>query len=159
GYRFSLIARALGQQMQVFVEREFGLAIAEYRILTVLEDAAAPSIREIAYHSQIDKAQVTRCIANLVQRGLVVQNIDKSDRRLRNIKLTPAGRSVLVKALPFNKQRQLRLEGLLTESELKTLSKVLALFKGEVDQMLLEEEKKANPRIGSRRSARHRPSP
>ncbi len=142
GYRFSSISRALGQQMLLYVEREFGLGLAEYRILTVLEDGESPSIREIATKSQIDKAQVTRCMSALVQRGLVTQAVDARDRRLRSITLTKAGRSLLATMWPFNKDRNERLERSVTKSELDTLWKVLDRFDREVEEMLNEENQK-----------------
>jgi DNA-binding MarR family transcriptional regulator len=144
GYRFSLISRALGQQMLLHVEREFGLSLAEYRILTVLEDAESPSVKEIALKSQIDKAQVTRCMATLQQKGLVTQTDDVRDRRLRSITLTKAGRSLLTAMLPFNKERNERLERSITKSELDILWKVLARFDREVGEMLNEEKQKSS---------------
>lgn len=142
GYRFSLISRALGQQMHLYVERELGLNLAEYRILTVLEDSASPSIKEIATKSQIDKAQVTRCMSALQQKGLVTQAVDTQDRRLRSITLTKAGRSLLASMLPFNKERNERLERCISKPELDVLWKILARFDEEVEEMLDEQKKK-----------------
>lgn len=139
GYRFSTIGRALGQQMLLFVEREFGLRLAEYRVLTVLEDEAFPSVKQIATKSQIDKSQVTRCLSALVQKGLVNQAVDDHDRRLRAIRLTRAGRTLLEKMLPFNKERQERLERCVSKSELEIFWKVLARFDQEVREMLAEQ--------------------
>jgi DNA-binding MarR family transcriptional regulator len=140
GYRFSLLSRALGQQMLLYVEREFGLGLAEYRILTVLEDSESPSIKEIATKSQIDKAQVTRCMTTLAKRGLVTQTVDAQDRRLRSITLTKAGRSLLASMLPFNKERNERLERSVTKSDLDILWKVLDRFDREVEAMLNEQK-------------------
>jgi DNA-binding MarR family transcriptional regulator len=148
GYRFSTIGRALGQQMLLFVEREFGLTLAEYRILTVLENNESPSVKQIASQSQIDKAQVTRCMTALVEKGLVNQSVDEQDRRLRAIKLTRAGRALLDKMLPFNKERQERLERCVTRSELEIFWKVLARFDREVKDMLAEQMKKSTPSRG-----------
>lgn len=149
GYRFSLISRALGQQMLLFVEREFGLSLAEYRILTVLEDSESPSIKQIATDSQIDKGQVTRCMSALLAKGLVTQTVDARDRRLRSIKLTKAGRSLLAAMLPFNKERNERLERCITKSELEVLWKILARFGREVEGMLNEQKQKSSQHRGS----------
>jgi DNA-binding MarR family transcriptional regulator len=143
GYRFSLMSRALGQQMLLYVEREFGLGLAEYRILTVLEDSESPSIKEIAKKSQIDKGQVTRCMTILVKKGLVTQIVDARDRRLRSITLTKAGRSLLTSMLPFNKERNERLERCVTKPELHVLWKILDRFDREVEEMLNEEKQKS----------------
>jgi DNA-binding MarR family transcriptional regulator len=79
-YRFNRIAYALAQHMLLHIDREFGLNLAEYRILTVLADRKAPSIKDIAEYTQLDKAHVTRALTGLIGRGLATQIVDKQDR-------------------------------------------------------------------------------
>lgn len=138
---FSLISRMLSQQMLVYVRREFGLNLAEYRILTVLGENRSASIKDIAAGTQFDKAQVVRAVASLTRRGLATHAVDGRDRRLRAVKLTPAGRSMLARTLPFTTGRQKRLERALTAAELRTLWKALAVLL-EQAQVMLDEELK-----------------
>jgi len=142
GYRFGMISRALAQHMLLYVEREFGLNLAEYRVLITLANRDAPSIRDIAADSAMDKAHVTRALANLIARGLVTQAADQGDRRLRVVGLTAAGRATIMAAQPFSIGRQERLERCLTASELRVLWKALSVLSDEADRMLAEEEKK-----------------
>ena len=44
-YRFNRIADALAQHMLLHVDREFGLNLAEYRIMSVLADRMRPRSR------------------------------------------------------------------------------------------------------------------
>jgi len=140
GYRFSMVASALGQHMLQHVQREHGLNIAEYRIMTNLRAFEAPSIRDIAKHSQLDKAHVTRALAVLIDRGLVTQIVDPHDRRLRVVRLTPAGQTILNEIEPFAAGRQKRLEGCLSSNEIHVLDKALSLILSEAEQMLAESE-------------------
>jgi DNA-binding MarR family transcriptional regulator len=146
GYRFSMIARALAQHMLLYVEREFGLNLAEYRILSTLANRDSPSIRDIAADSQIDKSHVTRALADLIERGQVTQAVDQGDRRLRVVDLTPAGRAIIAATLPFSVERQERLERCLSASELRVLWKALSVLSHEADRMLAEEEAKGSRR-------------
>jgi len=140
GYRFHMISRLLGQHMLVHAEREYGLNLAEYRIMTVLASRKSPSIKDIAANTDLDKAQITRALANLVERGIAEQKVDANDRRLRAVKLTPAG-SATIKALDrFVMARQRRLEARLTKSELDVLWKAIAVLRDEADKMLAEEK-------------------
>src|SRR5262245_47967509 len=116
GFWFSKISRALSQQMLLHVRREFGLNLAEYRTLTILAERGSVSIKDIAADIDLDKAQVTRAIADLTKRGLSIHTVDRRDRRLRVVKLTPAGRSMFAGTVPFSVARQERLERLLTSS-------------------------------------------
>ncbi len=62
--------------MLVHVGREYGLNLAEYRIMTVLANRKSPSIKDIAAHTDLDKAHVTRALAGLVERGIADQRVD-----------------------------------------------------------------------------------
>jgi DNA-binding MarR family transcriptional regulator len=146
GYRFSMISRALAQHMLLYVEREFGLNLAEYRILGTLANRESPSIRDIAADSQIDKSHVTRALADLIKRGQVTQAVDPGDRRLRVVALTPAGRAIIAATLPFSVERQERLERCLNASELRVLWKALSVLSQEANRMLAEQEAKRSHR-------------
>lgn len=139
GYRFNMIGAALGQHTLLRVQREFGLNLAEYRIMNALATFTSPSIKDIARNSQLDKAHVTRALAGLIKRGLVTQIVDQHDRRLRVVGLTAAGRKIAAAFAPFQLERQMRLERRLSASELRIFWKVMAALSEEAEQMLVEE--------------------
>jgi DNA-binding MarR family transcriptional regulator len=140
GYRFSMISKVLAQHTLLYVEREFGLNLAEYRVLTVLADRDKPSTRDIAAYTQMDRAHVTRAVADLMARGLATQIVDQGDRRLRVVDMTSAGRAIMASTLPFMVARQLRLEGCLSALELRILWKALSVLTDEARRMLAEAE-------------------
>ena len=153
-----MIAHALAQHMLLHIDREFGLNLAEYRILSVLADRKSPSIKDIAAHAQLDKAHVTRALADLIGRGLVTQIVDKQDRRLRVVKLRGPGRAMIEATLPIAIERQQRLERRLTASELRVLWKALAVLTEESALMLSEVERGSRRRRESlRRSVKGNP--
>lgn len=135
---FSQISRALSQHMLIHVRRAYGLNLAEYRTLTVLAESHSASIKDVAAGTHFDKAQVTRAVARLTKRGLAIHAVDGRDRRLRVVKLTSAGRSLVASVLPFSVSRQKRLERTLSAPELRTLWKALAALSEEAQVMLVE---------------------
>ena len=161
GYRINMIGAALAQHMLLRVQREFGLNLAEYRIMSVLAAFDSPSIKDIARNSQLDKAHVTRALADLIKRGLATQIVDIHDRRLRVVGLTAAGREIVTATVPFRLERQKRLERRLTASELRIFWKALAALSEEAEHMLAEEtqlgagrRRRANARHATARSPR-----
>lgn len=132
---FADISRALSQQMLLYARRELGLNLAEYRALSMLAECRSASVKDIAAATQLDKAQITRAVANLTRRGLVLHAVDGRDRRLRIVKLTAAGRALAAKCLPFAIRRQKRMERLFTPAERRTLWKALALLSNEAHSM------------------------
>jgi DNA-binding MarR family transcriptional regulator len=150
GYRFNMIGTALGQHTLLRVQREFGLNLAEYRIMNSLAAFDSPSIKDIARNSQLDKAHVTRSLAGLIKRGLVTQVVDQHDRRLRVVGLTAAGWQIAAAFAPFQLERQKRLERRLSASELRIFWKAMTAVSEEAEQMLAEE---TQLRSGRRRIA------
>lgn len=146
GYRFNRIADALAQQTLLHVRGCFGLNLAEHRIISVLSQSDALSIREIAENTQLDKAHATRALTDLIERGLVTRVVDQVDRRLRVVRLTSAGHAIATATLPFVIERQTRLERSLTAADLRVFDKALALMSGEAERMLAEEMHKAPER-------------
>jgi len=139
GYRINMIGAALAQHTLLRVQREFGLNVAEYRIMNTLAAFDSPSIRDIARNSQLDKAHVTRALAGLIRRGLVTQIVDRHDRRLRVVALTAAGWRIAAAFGPFQLERQKRMERRLTASELRVFWEALDRLSDEADQILAEE--------------------
>lgn len=135
-YWFARISRALSQQLLQHVQANFALNLAEYRVLSTLADLRTSSIRDIAADALLDKAQVTRAIAALTGRGLVIQVVDGRDRRLREVKLTPAGRKLIDRTLPFVTARQQRLEQRLSLTEQRALWAALKALSQEAERML-----------------------
>jgi DNA-binding MarR family transcriptional regulator len=143
---FAEISRALAQQMVLYARRELGLNLAEYRALGMLAECRSASVKDIAAGTQLDKAQITRAVANLTRRRLVLSAVDGRDRRLREVKLTPAGRALAARSLPFAIARQKRLEQVLAPAERRMLWKVLAVLSGEANAMLVEESRRSSRR-------------
>lgn len=140
---FADISRMLAQQMLLYARRELGLNLAEYRALSMLAECRSASVKDIAAGTQLDKAQITRAVANLTGRRLVLHAVDGRDRRLRVVKLTPAGRALAAKALPFAAERQKRLEQVLTPAERRTVWKALAALSVEAHSLLAEEAQRS----------------
>jgi DNA-binding MarR family transcriptional regulator len=138
-YWFARISRALSQHLLLHVEANFGLNLAEYRVLNTLADLDSTSIRDIAADASLDKGQVTRAVADLTARGLVVQTVDRRDRRLRIVTLTPAGHALIEATVPFVVERQRRLEERLSAAEWRALWKALTALSDEAERLLQAE--------------------
>ncbi len=145
---FARISRALSQQMAQYARRELGLNLAEYRTLLMLTECASASTRDIAIGTELDKAQITRAVASMTRRGLVIHAVDSRDRRLRVVKLTAAGHELAAKSIPFAIARQNRMERALSAAELRVLWKALHVLAGETRAM---EEEAARPPVRRKR--------
>src|SRR5712691_5742466 len=94
--------------------RPLGLTNGQFSLLMSLNRPQAPTIGNVAALLAMDRTTLTACLKPLARRGLVTVAIDDADRRSRRLMLTPAGRAVLVSALPLWQQEHAAIDRLFT---------------------------------------------
>jgi DNA-binding MarR family transcriptional regulator len=92
-------ARALARRFDEAL-RPLGLTSGQYSMMMSLNRPEPPSIGWIASVLSMDRTTLTAAIKPLLRRGLVMVMVDANDRRSRRLKLTPAGRALLARAVP-----------------------------------------------------------
>ena len=80
-----------------------------------------PSIGSVSALLAMDRTTLTANLKPLEQRELVKVTIDDADKRTRRLKLTPAGRALLVAAVPIWKQTHAIVENLLPRANSEEL--------------------------------------
>ena len=69
------------------------LTLAEWRIATALNDRGQLNQRSLVEFTRIEQAQVSRSLARMEDRGLIVSAQDSEDKRARIFRLTGKGRA------------------------------------------------------------------
>jgi len=90
--------------------RPLGLTIGQFSLLMSLNRETAPRIGSVSALLAMDRTTLTAIFKPLERRGLVKVSIDDADKRTRRLKLTPAGRALLVAAVPIWKHRHCIIE-------------------------------------------------
>ena len=90
-----------------------GLTIGQFSLLTLLAGQENWGMQPLADVLGTDRTSLTASLKPLERRQLVETRSDASDRRLRHLALTPAGRQLLAEAEPFWNSAQRRISGLL----------------------------------------------
>ena len=97
------LGAVLSRRLEVIVEREAPILSAreltmwEYVILVSIADEPGLSQNDLARKSRRDPTRLIRHLDELADRGLVVREVDPTDRRRRVVSLTDSG-SALVRA-------------------------------------------------------------
>src|SRR5438132_6975662 len=82
----------LMRQLETDLEKETGLALADYDVLALLADAGGElHMAELAAHALISRSRMTRRVARLVREGLVHRASADTDARGVVVALTEAG--------------------------------------------------------------------
>jgi DNA-binding MarR family transcriptional regulator len=103
-YRLSAAAARVSRAFAEHYREEFGISIAEWRVLVHLHHAgpvAVPvSVRDIEARTEMEKSKVSRAASRLEAAGHVAKAINDADRRLVELTLTPKGRALVARLLP-----------------------------------------------------------
>jgi DNA-binding MarR family transcriptional regulator len=105
-------ARAVARRFDAAL-RPLGLTSGQFSLLMSLNRAEPVSIGSVSALLAMDRTTLTANLKPLERRGLVKVCIDDADKRTRRLKLTPAGRALLVAALPIWRQIHSEVDNLL----------------------------------------------
>jgi DNA-binding MarR family transcriptional regulator len=93
--------------------RPLNLTSGQFSLLMSLNREEAPSVGSVSALLAMDRTTLTANLKPLERRGLVKVSIDNADKRMRRLKLTLAGRALLVAAVPIWRQTHAEVEDLL----------------------------------------------
>ena len=91
-YRLSMLARVLDRTVEVARKDDPKTGLTEKRLLSYLCANPPTTLRAIARSMCLDKAQISRAAAALVQMGLANRESDSADRRSATFSATAEGR-------------------------------------------------------------------
>lgn len=120
-------ARALARRFDVAL-KPAGITSGQFSLLMSLNQPEPPNLGSVAALLAMDRTTLTANLKPLKRRGLVETAADPTDARARLLRLTPAGRAVLAKAVPIWKNVHATIETALSDpdhfrSELNLLSR------------------------------------
>ena len=142
-YRVHSVANLLSRGAALRYRREFDVSLWEWRTVALLGEAGPWSLQALAGAAALDKGQMSRVVAGLVERGLVARAVDCDDARGVRLTLTRDGRRVCAGLLRSAAERNRTFESVLTARERAQLESILAKL-GAAARDLIERERAAN---------------
>ncbi|MDE2462944.1 MAG: winged helix-turn-helix transcriptional regulator [Alphaproteobacteria bacterium] len=124
-YRLSVLTNHVSSALASRYAEDFSLSAAEWRVMAALGGSAGLSASEVCLRTAMDKVQVSRAVANLVENGRVVRRADAEDGRVTRLTLSAAGRAVYDEIVPRAKEFEARLVSVLTSEEQVALDAIL----------------------------------
>ena len=114
-YRLTVAAQRLSDGFARRYREEFGLSVAEWRVLVHLVQSGEVSVRDIGRHVNLQKSKASRAASRLEADGLIAKGVNEADRRLLILTLTDSGRALMAELLPLAVEYQRRLERLVAD--------------------------------------------
>lgn len=122
------IAR-LTKLMEAHAIRTLGdapVSLTGYRIIMSVELFRETSAADLAHVLLIDRAQISRSVSDLMERGFLLARPDPGSKRRKLLRLSQEGQSLLDRVRPAFAERQAAFVDALDELEADALSNALA---------------------------------
>jgi DNA-binding MarR family transcriptional regulator len=139
-YRLSVLANRLSRAFARHYQDEFGISIAEWRVIAVLGSFAPLSSNEIGARTEMDKAKVSRAVAALLKAGLIEREAHPRDQRLIQLTLSRAGRRIYEAIVPRARAREMELTNGMSRKDLAQIHALLDQLGARIDAVAGEAE-------------------
>jgi DNA-binding MarR family transcriptional regulator len=90
-FRLNRAAEFIGLRFAAVYKTKYGLTRPEWRTLAALGSSGRMTSKEVATHSTMHKAKVSRAVFTLEERRWLKRMQDEDDRRVEHLELTAAG--------------------------------------------------------------------
>ena len=124
-YKVGLLAKLLDRRSTPWFLARFGLTLAEWRLLTHLYPIASATTKSLADRLHVDKAEVSRACASLVERNYALRHPDPRDGRSALFEITAKGRKLHDRVIPFRRAEQEELRRCLAAAEFVSFNTAL----------------------------------
>ncbi|MVW77513.1 MarR family winged helix-turn-helix transcriptional regulator [Bordetella sp. 02P26C-1] len=137
-YRVLTLSQLLNRGIEVILESDLGLSVRQWRVVLCIATRGPQSVQDIADFCRYDKSQVSRAVAELLEKKLVATGVSPTDGRRVLVRLTAAGREKFKRGMPLSLARQERLASCLSRNQLQTFDKALQTLIQQAEVMLQE---------------------
>ena len=93
-HRLQLLSKMIDRQTARQLQQEFGMSLAEWRVLAFICSAGPATAAQIGNASAIDRAEVSRAVARLEGAGTIGRRTDPAHRKRLILEPTAEGREV-----------------------------------------------------------------
>jgi len=124
-YRLSVLSNRVSGNIAKLYGDRYGLAIPEWRVITILALYPGSSASEVSERTAMDKVAVSRAVARLLERGFIKRETHGDDRRRSVLALSAAGFEVYETIAPMVIETTRRLMSVLSEEEEALLERLI----------------------------------
>lgn len=109
--------------------KPYGITSTQYNVLRIVQGAGKSGISQcdIAQRLVAETPDVPRLLRRTEEAGLIARDVDESDKRVRNVVLTPEGQRLLKRITPELEAGQDGMFPALSKGQLKSLNELLNL--------------------------------
>lgn len=144
-YRLTRIADTLVRAASQVYRAQHGVTLTELRLLATIGRHQPLAVNEASRLTGIDKAWVSRSLAALVKRKLVIRQPHPSDSRIVLLSLTHMGNTKVQRIVPLAVARNERLLAALSEGKRAKFNEILDQLQVQVEELLAHPDVDGGP--------------
>ena len=116
-YRINVVASVVSQALSRIYAERYGIGVPEWRVLVTLGEYGTMTGKAVGAHSHMHKTKVSRAVALLEKRKMVMRRTNRADLRESFLSLTPAGRQIYDDLTPIALDFAKRLQDAIAPSD------------------------------------------
>ncbi len=144
-YRLNLVASLVSQALSRVYARRYRIGVPEWRVLVTLGQFGVMTGKAIGAHTHMHKTKVSRAVALLEKRKLVVRRANRADMRESFLSLTGPGRAIYEELAPHALEFAQRLTDILTPGDREAFNRALQQIIDRSAQLVAETIERDGP--------------
>eukprot|EP00903_Cladosiphon_okamuranus_P001415 g1413.t1 len=125
-YRLNHLAETVSRSFSKIYADKYGIGIPEWRVLAMLGEHREMTARDVSQATSMHKTKVSRAVAALEKRGLILRVKNPEDQREQTLQLSSEGVAVYEDIVPRALAYSRQLEDALTEDQKAVLDDLFA---------------------------------
>ncbi|MFM0338992.1 MarR family winged helix-turn-helix transcriptional regulator [Paraburkholderia fungorum] len=144
-YRLHNLTRVATQGVGLMFRREIGISRRDWRILAFVGKYPDASLTRLAELASLDMVVASRCVANMVTKGLIAKSRLPQNKRVTVLALTEAGRIAYEQARVSGQRYNTEFASCLSDEEARLLDGLLKRMEQQAAQLTQREIAKSGP--------------
>ncbi len=139
-YQLMVVASLVSQALSRVYARRYRIGVPEWRVLVTLGQYGVMTGKAIGAHSHMHKTKVSRAVALLEKRKLLLRRSNRADKREAFLSLTAGGRAMYEEVSPHALDFARRLTEILTPADREAFNRAVARLTDQSAQLVAETE-------------------
>ena len=137
-YQLNVVASLVSQALSRVYARRYHIGVPEWRVLVTLGQYGVMTGKAIGAHTHMHKTKVSRAVALLEKRKLLVRRSNRADMRESFLSLTNSGRVMYEEVAPHALDFARRLTDILTPSDREAFDRAVQQITARSAQLVAE---------------------
>jgi len=128
-YQLNNLAETVSRSFSKIYAGKYGIGIPEWRVIATLGEYRSMTARDISQSTAMHKTKVSRAVAALEKRGLILRGRNPADQREQTLKLSAQGSAVYEELIPEALAYSEELQDALTKEQKALLNDIFERLK------------------------------